>query len=137
MDITKLPLLNACLNFSAFLALLTGWIFIKQGNKRAHKNCMVAALIVSTLFLISYLTYHAHHGTTHYTKQGMIRVIYFFILTTHTPLAALIIPFAVTAVTHAIRGNFDKHTKITRWLLPVWLYVSVTGVIIYLMLYVF
>lgn len=139
MDLTKLPLLNASLNGLAFIFLLTGLAFIKQGKREAHQKCMVGALIVSTLFLISYVTYHTlRHGVvTHYTKQGLSRTIYFFILGTHTPLAIIIVPFALMALNFALKGNFKKHTQITRWLLPVWMYVSVTGVLIYLMLYVF
>jgi len=99
---------------------------------------MIAALAASFVFLCSYLTYHyLHPGVTRYQGEGLLRIVYFTILLTHTPLAVLIVPFCLTAVYHAIKGNFEKHTRITRWLFPVWMYVSVTGVIIYLMLYVF
>ena len=98
---------------------------------------MVGALVSSSVFLISYLYYHAHVGTTHYKGTGIFWITYFLILGTHTPLAVLIVPFAIAAVWHAAHGNFTQHTRITRWLWPTWLYVSVTGVIIYLMLYIF
>jgi putative membrane protein len=99
---------------------------------------MLAALAASFLFLCSYLTYHFfYHGFTRYQGEGILRPIYFFILLTHTPLAVLIVPFCVAAVYFAFKGNFKKHTAITRWLLPTWMYVSLTGVLIYFMLYVF
>ena len=99
---------------------------------------MVSAFIASILFLCSYVTYHSlKRGVTHYPHQGILKMIYFFILGSHTPLAILIVPFAIAALIFALKGNFQKHTRITKWLFPVWLYVSVTGVIIYLMLYVF
>ena len=138
MTVHDLPTLNATLNGLAGIFLFCGWRAIKRGDRKLHQKLMVAALISSTLFLCSYLTYHTLiHGVTHYQKEGLIRFIYFSILLTHTPLAAIIVPAALTALYHALKGNFDKHTRITRWLLPVWMYVSVTGVVIYLMLYVF
>jgi len=131
-----LPTLNACLNFTAGVFLISGWIAIKSGNRERHKRMMVCALITSSLFLCSYLTYHYMYGSTKYPGEGGMRIIYFTILLTHTPLAMLIVPFAIAAVIFAVKGQYDKHTKITRWLMPTWLYVSATGVIIYLMLYV-
>ncbi len=132
------PLLNATLNGLAGLMLLCGWFAIKRKNRQRHKQFMIMAFVFSTLFLISYVTYHVlHPGVTRYQHDGILRVIYFTILLTHTPLAALIVPFILMALYHAYKQNFDKHTRITRWLLPVWIYVSVTGVVIYLMLYVF
>ncbi len=137
MDITILPLINACLNFTAGVLLLLGYKSIKKGDQITHRKYMVTALVVSTLFLISYLTYHYFHGSTRYTKEGLLRIIYFTILITHTPLAAVVVPLCITAVYFAIKGDFRKHVRITKWLYPTWMYVSVTGVIIYLMLYVF
>ena len=138
MDIHMLPTLNATLNGLAGVFLFFGWRAIKAGNQRLHQKLMVCALAASSAFLISYITYHALvRGVTHYTGQGIWRGIYFFILLTHTPLAVLIVPFSLTAVWHALKKNFSKHTRITKWLLPVWMYVSVTGVLIYLMLYIF
>jgi putative membrane protein len=135
-----LPTLNATLNGLAAVFLLLGWRAIKAKNKdqKTHTRCMIAALICSALFLCSYITYHILvPGVTRYQGQGVLRWTYFFILGTHTPLAMIIVPFCIMAVVHAARRNFEKHVRITRWLMPVWLYVSVTGVIIYYMLYIF
>ncbi len=138
MDIHLFPKLNATLNGLAGICLFSGWLAIKKGNRKLHQKMMICALVVSSIFLISYITYHCLiKGVTHYQRQGILRVVYFFILGTHTPLAAMIVPVSLTAVWHAAKGNFQKHTRITKWLLPVWMYVSVTGVVIYFMLYVF
>ena len=132
------PTINASLNALSFVFLLLGWRAIKQKNKVLHKKFMLAALTTSSIFLISYVTYHAMiHGVTRYQGAGLSRAIYFLILGTHTPLAAAIVPFCIAAVYFALKSRFDKHVRITRYLLPVWLYVSLTGVIIYLMLYIF
>ena len=137
MDIHFLPTINACLNASCSVTLLLGWKAIKQGQKELHRRFMITALILSAAFLASYLLYHyLSPGVTRYQGQGVIRIVYFSILLTHTPLAALIVPFCVAAVYQALKGDFSAHKKITRWLLPVWLYVSFTGVLIYLMLYI-
>ncbi len=131
-----LPALNAFLNGVAGIFLFLGWRAIRRKEKSLHQKCMMAALICSTLFLCSYITYHILvHGVTRYQQHGISRGLYFFILFTHTPLAVIIVPFSLTAVWHAYKQNFLKHTRITRWLLPVWMYVSVTGVLIYIMLY--
>ena len=131
------PLLNATLNAIAGVLLILGWRAIKRGDQRLHQKFMIAALSSSALFLCSYITYHILiHGVTHYHREGILRAIYFIILGTHTPLAVIIVPFSLMAVRYALRKQFEKHTRITRWLLPVWMYVSVTGVLIYLMLYV-
>ncbi|MFA5060080.1 MAG: DUF420 domain-containing protein [Candidatus Omnitrophota bacterium] len=133
-----LPTINASLNALAGIFLFLGWRAIRKGDQAGHKKFMICALITSMVFLVSYITYHAlSSGPTRYHGQGILRWIYFFILGTHTPLAALVVPCSIAAVWQAIRGNLTLHTKITKWLLPVWMYVSVTGVIIYLMLYVF
>ena len=138
MSWTKnLPILNASLNATAGILLFLGWRAIKQGKQKVHQKFMITALCISVLFLCSYLTYHYFEGVHRYQGQGIWRPIYFFILGTHTPLAVIIVPFCLTAVYHAVRGNFQKHTRITKWLFPTWMYVSVTGVIIYFMLYVF
>ena len=138
MTAHDLPRLNASLNALAGLFLLLGWLAIRRKDQRTHRQWMLSALAASTLFLISYVTYHALiHGVTRYQGQGIWRVVYFTILLTHTPLAVIIVPFSLTAVWHAAHGNFKKHVRITRWLLPVWAYVSATGVVIYLMLYTF
>ena len=130
-----LPHLNAALNFSSFLLLSSGYIFIRRQRVIAHRNCQLLALTASILFLISYVVYHAHHGVTRFAGQGIARPIYFTILGTHTFLAAVIVPFVIITVRRAKRKDFLRHKRIARWTLPMWLYVSITGVIVYLMLY--
>jgi len=136
MNIETLPALNAALNAAAACCLLLGRAAIKrQGDPNAHRRWMVAALGISTLFLATYLYYHAHHGSTPYQGTGPLRAVYFFILLTHIPLAGLVVPACLMAVWLALTQRFDRHVRIVRWLWPVWMYVSVTGVLIYLMLY--
>lgn len=130
-----LPHLNAVLNASSFVLLTSGYFFIRRKRVKAHRNCQVAALTASVIFLISYLTYHSHHGVTRFAGQGIARPIYFTILTTHTFLAAVIVPFVIITVRRAKRGDFQRHKRIARVTLPMWLYVSITGVVVYLMLY--
>ncbi len=130
-----LPHLNAILNSTSALLLLSGYSFIRRGKVRAHRNCQVTAVVTSALFLISYLTYHYYHGSTRFTGQGIIRPVYFVILLTHTILAVVIVPLILITIYRAARADFDRHRRIARWTLPLWLYVSVTGVIVYLMLY--
>ena len=132
------PAINASLNGLAAIFLFLGWRAIRAKQSQIHQKYMAAALTASALFLCSYIAYHILiQGVTKYPHQGIARVIYFFILCTHTQLAVIILPFSILAVRHAIKKDFIKHTRITRWLLPVWMYVSLTGVLIYLMLYVF
>ncbi|MBI2433407.1 MAG: DUF420 domain-containing protein [Candidatus Hydrogenedentes bacterium] len=136
MTVNDLPAVNATLNFIATCFLLSGWIAIKlRHNQRVHTWMMVCALVSSAAFLSCYLYYHAHAGSTPYQGQGPLRLLYFAILLTHIPLAGLMVPFILAAVYFAWRGKFSTHTRITRYLWPVWMYVSVTGVVIYLMLY--
>jgi putative membrane protein len=130
-----LPHLNAFLNASSFVLLSCGYFLIRRRRISAHRNCQVAALSASILFLISYIVYHSHHGVTRFAGQGIVRPIYFTILTTHTILAAVIVPFVIVTVRRAKRRDFRRHKGIARWTLPLWLYVSITGVIVYLMLY--
>jgi putative membrane protein len=130
-----MPTLNALLNSLSALFLLCGYAFIRRGQVGKHKACMAAAFVSSTLFLVGYLTYHAQAGTTRFMGQGWVRPVYFAILISHTILAAVIVPLALTTLGFALKGTFQKHKRIARWTLPVWLYVSVTGVVIYLMLY--
>ena len=134
MTISDLPALNACLNGASTVLLLAGFIFIKRKNEAAHRNCMVAALVTSSLFLASYLYYHFHTGRTVF-PENWFKPIYLVILLTHTVLAMVIVPLIIAAVVQAIRKKFDSHKKITRWTWPLWMYVSVTGVVIYLLLY--
>src|SRR5258708_34715408 len=130
-----LPHLNATLNASSFVLLASGYFFIKLKPVLAHRTCQLAALTTSGVFLISYIVYHAHHGATRFAGQGIARPIYFTILITHTFLAAVIVPFVIITVRRAMRGDFARHKAIARWTLPMWLYVSITGVVVYLMLY--
>ncbi|MFN2512896.1 MAG: DUF420 domain-containing protein [Pyrinomonadaceae bacterium] len=133
--ISYLPHLNAILNTTSALFLIAGYRFIRNGFIRAHRNCQIAALVTSTCFLISYLTYHYYHGDTRFLGQGLVRPFYFAILITHVILAIVILPLVLITVYRAARGDFIRHRRIARWTLPLWLYVSVTGVIVYLMLY--
>ena len=133
--ISYLPHLNAMLNSTSALLLLAGFRFIRLGKIQAHRNCQVTAVLTSTLFLISYLTYHYYHGATKFAGQGLVRPFYFIILTTHTILAVMIVPLILVTLYRAARGDFLRHRRIARWTLPLWLYVSVTGVIVYVMLY--
>lgn len=130
-----LPTLNACLNATSALLLIAGFYFIRQRNIAAHRACMVSAVIVSTLFLISYLTYHYSAGTTRFTGQGLVRTFYFALLLSHTILAAIVPVLALVTLWRAVRGQYEKHRRLARWTLPIWLYVSVTGVVVYAMLY--
>ena len=130
-----LPHLNAFLNTTSAILLLNGYRFIRKGRIKAHRNCQVSALITSTLFLISYVTYHLYHGDTKFLGQGIIRPIYFAILISHVWLAIVILPLVIITFLRAVRGDFLRHRKIARWTLPLWIYVSITGVIVYLLLY--
>ena len=130
-----LPHFNAFLNASSFVLLSSGYYFIRQKRVHAHRNCQIAALTASVLFLISYIVYHSHHGITRFAGQGIARPIYFTILTTHTVLAGVIVPFVIVTVRRAKRRDFQRHRRIARLTLPMWLYVSITGVVVYLMLY--
>lgn len=132
-----LPTINASLNASAGIFLILGGIAIKNKDRARHRVLMLCAFSCSVLFLCAYLFYHlTSRGISHYQGKGVLRAIYFIVLGTHTPLAVLIVPFIIMAIRHALRGEFDRHTRITRWLYPTWAYVSVTGVIVYLMLYI-
>lgn len=141
MTIQDLPAVNASLNALSTVFLTLGFIFIKQKKPIAHRNCMMAAFITSAIFLVCYLTYHQLlYKTTGlrgrpFEGQGWSRLIYYFILWTHVPLAGLIVPLIMMTLTRALRQRFELHKKIARWTWPLWMYVSVTGVIIYLMLY--
>ena len=133
--ISYLPHINACLNGTSAVLLFSGYSFIRSGNVAAHRTCQVSALAVSILFLISYLTYHFNHGTTRFQGTGLARPIYFTVLTSHTILAMVIVPLVVLTFYRAFRQDFTRHRRIARITLPLWLYVSITGVIVYLMLY--
>ncbi|HEX8178261.1 MAG TPA: DUF420 domain-containing protein [Pyrinomonadaceae bacterium] len=135
MGYDTLPHLNAVLNATSGVLLLTGFFLIRQRRVKAHLTCMLAALAASVVFLASYLVYHAQHGTTRFTGQGAARPVYFFILTTHTVLAVVIVPLIAVTLRRALGGDYGRHMRIARWTFPLWLYVSITGVLVYLMLY--
>lgn len=135
MNDSLLPHLNAALNATSFLLLVAGLYQIMRGNVSAHRRLMLSAVIVSSLFLISYVIYHAQYGSVHFAGQGFIRSVYFFILVTHVILAAAIVPLIIVTLRRALRGDFALHRRLARWTYPLWLYVSITGVVVYLMLY--
>lgn len=135
MDVHNLPAVNAALNATATVLLLTGYWLIRQGKREAHRKVMLTAFATSILFLICYLVYHAQVGSVRFQKEGFIRTVYLTILLTHTVLAALVPVLAVITLRLAFNERFGKHRRIARWTLPIWLYVSVTGVVIYWMLY--
>lgn len=137
MDIHTLPAVNATLNGTAAVLLTTGYILIRRRAIEAHRKVMIAAFAVSSLFLVCYLVYHAQVGSVHYPHTGIIRTVYYTILITHTLLAATVPVLAIISLRRGLRGDFQRHRRIARWTLPIWLYVSVTGVVVYLMLYQF
>src|SRR5581483_5265912 len=134
-DYSIFPVIDASLNGASAVLLVTGHSYIKQGRMQVHKRAMMAALVTSLLFLICYLYYHYHVGSVHFRGQGIWRLVYFSILISHTILAAVIVPLVIITLSRALRERFDRHRAIARWTYPLWLYVSVTGVIIYVMLY--
>ena len=135
MSVTDLPAVNAALNAISTILLVTGWVLIRRGERQKHKACMIAALVTSALFLTSYVIYHAQVGSVPFTGTGWIRTLYFAVLIPHVILAAAIVPPILITASRGLSAKYDKHRRIARWTLPVWLYVSVTGVIVYLMLY--
>lgn len=135
VDVSILPTVNAALNATSAVLLVSGFLFIRRRNVRGHLTCMTSAVVVSTLFLVSYVTYHYHAGSRPFTGQGWIRPVYFVLLLTHVVLAAVIVPLALTTLYRALRADFSRHARIARWTLPVWLYVSLTGVAVYVLLY--
>jgi putative membrane protein len=135
IPLADFPAIDATLNAASALLLAMGFIFIRRKNVTAHKTCMISAFASSTLFLVCYLWYHAHHGVTHFTGQGAVRGVYFTLLGSHTILAAVIVPLVLMTLYRALRERFQQHRKIARWTLPLWIYVSITGVLVYWMLY--
>jgi uncharacterized membrane protein YozB (DUF420 family) len=135
VTVRDLPALNASLNALSAALLLTGWLLIRAGRRDAHRRVMIAALCSSSLFLASYLVYHAQVGSVRFQGRGLIRTLYFAILITHTILAVAIVPLVAVTTVRALRGRFDRHRRIARVTLPLWAYVSVTGVVVYWMLY--
>jgi uncharacterized membrane protein YozB (DUF420 family) len=135
IDYTVLPAVNASLNALSGVFLLIGYVLIRRRRITAHRNAMLAAFTSSTLFLISYLFYHWHAGSRPFTGHGAIRYVYFAVLISHIILAAAILPMAIMTLSRGLRGRYVEHKRIARWTFPAWMYVSVTGVIVYVMLY--
>ena len=135
IQISDLPTVNAILNSISAVFLITGYVMIRNRLVTYHRFCMIVAFVASILFLVSYLTYHYHTGSKHFPGTGIIRTVYFAILITHTILAASVPVLSTMTLYRALKRQFDRHKRIARWTLPIWLYVSVTGVIIYCMLY--
>ena len=135
ISIGDLPTLNAALNGTSAVLLTLGYLFIRRKKVDWHKACMVSAFVTSTLFLVSYLIYHYHAGSKPFLGEGWTRPLYFTILISHVILATVTLPLTIVTLARGLRGRFEKHRRIARWALPIWLYVSVTGVIVYLLLY--
>ena len=135
IPLAALPTVNAALNATSAVLLSLGYVAIRRRAVRLHRGCMLGAFVASTLFLVSYVTYHVQVGTTRFPGEGWVRPVYFSILGTHTLLAACIPPLALTTLVLALRGRFERHARLARWTFPTWLYVSVTGVVIYVLLY--
>jgi len=135
ISIRDLPAVNAILNATCAVLLVWGYILIRRRRKQAHKRVMIAAFVTSCAFLTCYLIYHWHVGSVHFPHTGLLRAVYLSILTTHTALAATVPVLAIITLNRGLSARFDKHRAIARWTLPIWLYVSVTGVVVYLMLY--
>ena len=135
MTVSDLPALNATLNATCFVLLTTGYVLIRRGHVAQHRAVMIAAFCTSVVFLASYLTYHAQIGSKPFQGQGPIRVVYFTILLTHTVLAAVIVPMVLMTLSRGLQRRDDRHRAIARWTLPLWMYVSITGVVVYVMLY--
>lgn len=135
MNVHDLPAVNATLNALSGILLVSGFVFIKSGRQQQHRTAMLAAFATSSLFLISYLVYHAQVGSVPFTRTGFVRPLYFAILITHVTLAATVLPLALVTLTRGLKGRISQHRRIARWTFPIWLYVSVTGVLVYVLLY--
>jgi uncharacterized membrane protein YozB (DUF420 family) len=135
MTVHDLPAVNATLNAVSAVLLCIAFVFIRQRRIEAHRRTMLAAFATSSLFLICYIVYHAQVGSVRFTRQGFVRPLYFTILITHVSLAATVLPLAIVTLSRALKARFDRHRAIARWTLPIWLYVSVTGVLVYVLLY--
>lgn len=135
MTVHDLPAVNATLNALSGILLVAGFLLIRSGRRDQHRAVMLAAFATSAVFLVFYVIYHAQVGSVRFTRQGLVRPIYFTILITHVMLAAAVLPLALITLTHGLKGRFPRHRAIARWTFPVWLYVSVTGVLVYVLLY--
>jgi uncharacterized membrane protein YozB (DUF420 family) len=136
LPLARLPAINACLNAACTIFLLVGYTFIRNHKKRLHEICMLSAFSCSVIFLASYVYFHLHAGLIRFGGQGWIRPVYFTILITHTTLAIVIVPLVLITLTRALRERFARHRAIARWTFPLWLYVSITGVVVYWLLYI-
>ena len=135
MTVHDLPAVNATLNAIAAVLLTVAFVLIRNGRIQAHRRTMIAAFATSSLFLVCYIVYHAQVGSVRFTRQGFVRPLYFGILITHVTLAAAVLPLAIITLSRGLKARYDRHRAIARWTLPIWLYVSVTGVLVYLLLY--
>jgi len=135
MSVHDLPAVNASLNALSGMLLLIGFARIRAGRQEQHRKWMLAAFATSSLFLVFYVIYHAQVGSVRFTRQGFVRPLYFTILITHVVLAAVVLPMAIVTLSRGLRGRFSQHRAIARWTFPVWMYVSVTGVLVYVLLY--
>lgn len=135
IPVSILPAINAALNSASALLLIAGYLFIRSKKITAHKLCMLSAVATSALFLTSYLVYHFQVGSVPFRGQGWIRAVYFTVLISHTILAVAVVPLVLVALARALKGRFERHKRVARWTLPLWLYVSITGVLVYWMLY--
>ncbi len=135
MTVHDLPAVNATLNAIAGVLLIVAYVCIRQRRIDAHRRVMIAAFATSSLFLVCYLVYHAQVGSVRFTRQGVVRPIYFGILISHVTLAAAVLPLAIVTLSRGLKARFDRHRAIARWTLPIWLYVSITGVLVYVLLY--
>jgi putative membrane protein len=135
LTVHDLPAVNATLNALSGILLLAGYVLIRRGRVQLHRRVMLAAFVTSSLFLVCYLTYHAQVGSVPFTRQGFERPLYFFILITHVVLAATVPPLAIVTLSRGLKGRYPKHRAIARWTWPIWMYVSVTGVLVYVLLY--
>ena len=135
MTLHDLPAVNATLNALSGILLIMGYVSIRARRIKWHRLCMIAAFVTSSIFLVCYLIYHAQVGSVRFTRQGFVRPLYFSILITHVTLAATVVPLAVMTLSRGLRGQYPRHRAIARWTFPVWLYVSVTGVLVYVLLY--
>ena len=135
MTVHDLPAVNASLNALSGVLLLIGFVLVRSGRIAAHRRTMIAAFVTSSLFLICYVVYHAQVGSVRFTRQGFVRPLYFTILITHVTLAAAVLPLAILTLSRGLKARYAPHRRIARWTLPIWMYVSVTGVLVYVLLY--
>ena len=135
MTVHDLPAINATLNALSGLLLLAGYVLIRARRIEQHRRCMIAAFTTSSLFLVCYIVYHAQVGSVRFTRQGFVRPLYYTILVTHVTLAATVLPLAIVTLSRGLKARYPQHVRIARWTLPIWLYVSVTGVLVYVLLY--